>query len=459
MLKRILVLDTPAGDLQPLSSVLEQVCGEDAFVTRVRSCDAMLDALSAQPPYEVVVLDYELGDGTRDGAHALGLLQKLDRDLPVVAVARRGDIDLAMKAVGEGAEDFLVRGDRLPDRVSTLVAKIRKTLRLLEDNRILGRHAEALQREDPAFRELIWSSPAMQEVVEMVQNVAGVPRPVLILGERGTGKELVARALHRATANTVRPFVVVNCAAFPDTLLESELFGHERGAFTGADKAAPGRFEQANGGTLFLDELGNMGLAFQRKILRVVEYGTFTPVGGRRELHSNARIVAATNADLEDRIREGQFLQDLYDRLAFEVIRLPPLRARKEDIAVLAEHFMRHFGQEIPAFRGKRLSREACTLLEAYPFPGNIRELKTIIERAVYRDTTNELTPEDIGMLPRPRSTSERVAAGTFKEQVADFEQRLLRDALSKESGNQAAAARRLGLSYHQFRYHYGKLR
>lgn len=456
MLSRVLVLDTPAGDLQPLSLVFEEVCGAEAVVTRVRSSAAMLAALSARPAYELVVLDYTLGDGTQSGAEALRALHERDPDLPVVAVAVEGDVDLAMRAVSDGAADFFVRDDRLRERVTTVATKIETTLRLLEENRVLGRHTLELQREDSAFRQLIWVSSAMRAVVETVRRVATVPRPVLIQGERGTGKELVARALHDAADPSPRPFVVVNCAAFPENLLESELFGHERGAFTGADQAAPGRFEQAKGGTLFLDELGNMGLGFQRKILRVVEYGTFTPVGGRRELHSDARIVAATNADLRVRIQEGRFLADLYDRLAFEVIHLPPLRERREDIVILAEHFMRHFGQEVPAFHGKRLSQEAISQLEAYPFAGNIRELKTIIERAVYRDTTNELTSVDLGLQTEPSLPPLR---GGFKEQVAQFEQRLLEDALHKEGGNQAAAARRLELTYHQFRYHLGKLR
>ncbi|MBL4850168.1 MAG: sigma-54-dependent Fis family transcriptional regulator [Planctomycetes bacterium] len=456
MLSRVLVLDTPAGDLQSLSIVFEEVCGPEAVVTRVRSCAAMLDALSAHPAHELVVLDYELGDGSTSGAEALRSLREHAPDLPVVGVAAKGDLDLAMQVVRAGAADFFVRDDRLQDRISTVVTRLAPTLRLLEENRVLSRHTEALQREDPVFRELIWVSPAMRSVIDTIRRVASVPRPVLIQGERGTGKELVARALHDAAHPSPRPFVVVNCAAFPEALLESELFGHERGAFTGADQASPGRFEQAKGGTLFLDELGNMGLGFQRKILRVVEYGTFTPVGGRRELHSDARIVAATNADLVEKIREGLFLADLYDRLAFEVIHLPPLRDRPEDVVVLAEHFMRHFGQEVPAFRGKRLSQEAISQLEAYPFAGNIRELKTIIERAVYRDTTNELTSVDLGLSTHASLPALR---GGFKEQVAQFQQRLLAEALRKEGGNQAAAARRLDLTYHQFRYHLGKVK
>jgi transcriptional regulator with GAF, ATPase, and Fis domain len=276
----------------------------------------------------------------------------------------------------------------------------------------------------------------------------------LIRGERGTGKELVARAIHDEGEPADRPFVVVNCAAFPDTLLESELFGYERGAFTGADSMRQGKFEQARLGTLFLDEIGYMSISFQKKILRTVEYGTFNRVGGSEEIRSTARIIAATNANLTEKMGNGEFLPDLYDRLAFEVISVPPLRDREGDIELLAREFLSRFMAEIPGFRGKTLSRSALQALRDYDFPGNVRELKNIIERAAYRDTTNEITPEDIDL---PRMTRSR-SGGTFTAQVEGFKKALILDALEKTGGNQAEAARRLGMSYHQFRHYHRKV-
>jgi len=273
-------------------------------------------------------------------------------------------------------------------------------------------------------------------------------------GERGTGKELVARAIHAVAGDVARPMISVNCAAFPDSLLETELFGHEKGAFTGADDVAHGKFELAAGGTLFLDEIGRMSLPFQQKILRVVEYGTFTRVGGAAEIQVDARIIAATNVDLERKMEAGEFLRDLYDRLSFEVVRVPPLRRREGDVELLARHFFSEFLREIPSLRGKRLSRAALDVLNAYSFPGNVRELKNIIERAVYRDTTNEITPEDIGMLRRDRL---EIEGATFYEKVEGFRRRLILDALEAAGGNQAQAARDVGLSYHQFRYYLKK--
>jgi DNA-binding NtrC family response regulator len=290
----------------------------------------------------------------------------------------------------------------------------------------------------------------MTDVVRRISRVAKVPRPVLIVGERGTGKELIARAIHREGHNASGPFVAVNCAALPDTLLESELFGHEKGAFTGAAHATQGKFEQASGGTLFLDEIGNMSLPFQQKILRVVEYRRFTRVGGKDEIQVTTRIIAATNADLKERMRKGHFLPDLYDRLAFEEIRVPPLRDREGEIEHLAEFFLNQFMNEVPAFAGKRLSQTAIDLLYGYDFPGNVRELKNIIERAVYRDTTNELTPEDIGLLGDPGF---QAMGGTFTDKVVSFERQLLADALRTAGGNRAQAARSLGLRYHQLRH------
>ena len=280
-----------------------------------------------------------------------------------------------------------------------------------------------------------------------------MPRPVLIQGERGTGKELVARAIHRASG--VRGvFLAVNCAAIAESLLESELFGHERGAFTGADRRTKGKFELADDGTLFFDEIGHMPLGFQQKILRTVEYGSFLRVGGSVEVSVDTRIVAATNANLKELIAAGGFLVDLYDRLSFEVIRVPPLRERRADIPVLAQHFLEQFMREVPAFRGKRLSAEALALLGEHAFPGNVRELKNIIERAVYRDTESVLTPDDLDIAPESRNA---VPQGAFKQEVEKLERDLIRRGLEEARGNQAEAARRLGLTYHQFRYYHAK--
>jgi DNA-binding NtrC family response regulator len=252
-----------------------------------------------------------------------------------------------------------------------------------------------------------------------------------------------------------RPFIAVNCAAFPDTLLENELFGHERGAFTGADRVARGRFEQADGGTLFLDEIGFMSLAFQQKILRTVEYGSFCRVGSTEEIKTSARVIAATNVDLDERMRRGEFLRDLYDRLSFEIINVPALRERVGDIELLAQEFLRRFMREIPAFRGKRLSRRALAALRRHPFPGNVRELKNVIERAAYKDTTNEITPEDLDLATaRPH-----LGNGSFAEQVEALKSSLILSALEEASGSQAEAARMLGMSYHQFRHYYRKFR
>jgi transcriptional regulator with GAF, ATPase, and Fis domain len=247
--------------------------------------------------------------------------------------------------------------------------------------------------------------------------------------------------------------VSVNCAAFPDALLETEIFGHERGAFTGAERRVPGKFELASGGTLFLDEIGCMSLPFQQKILRAVEYGVFTRVGGTEELHSSARVVAATNADLVARIEEGTFLADLYDRLAFEVIRVPPLREREGDVEHLARHFLDAFLAEVPTLRGRTLTDEAIAALRAYPFPGNVRELKHIVERAAYREGPDAIRASDLG-LPGEGAP----VAGGFEARVEAFQRTLVRDALAGARGNRAAAARSLGLTYDQYRYYLKKL-
>ncbi|MHC4473594.1 MAG: sigma-54-dependent transcriptional regulator [Planctomycetota bacterium] len=453
-MRRILFLDTPAGDLAAFFRTFREAAGDGGTLTSLTDAEEVCAEVRDRSGVDLVVVDWFVGDGTRSGEQVIAQVHALDPELPVVAVAEKGDVETAFRAVQAGACDFLVRGPGLPQRVSTLLGKVQRLIGLLDRNRLLDERYERLRE---AYREryrIVGRSPQFDELIEKIRRVAGIPRPVLIVGERGTGKELVARAVHSESGAPERPIVTVNCAAFTDALLESELFGHERGAFTGAEKTTRGKFELARHGTLFLDEIGNMSLSFQQKILRVVEYGTFTRVGGGEEIHTDARIIAATNADLTDRIREGLFLQDLYDRLAFEVIRVPPLRERHEDIEALAHHFLEQFAAEIPAFRGKLLSARAVAALRRYPFPGNVRELKNLIERAAYRDTTNEITPEDID-LPAPETREP--GTGGFTERVESYKRRLILETLADADGNQAEAARRLGMTYHQFRHQYRK--
>lgn len=392
--------------------------------------------------------------GRRASPKLLGSMRELSATSLIVIAADQGSVETAASAIHMGANDFLVRGPQLTARVVTLLGKMGYLLDVLSDARNLDAQTTELQKELQFRCQIVGSSPQIQTLADRVRLVAHVPRPVLIVGERGTGKEVVARAIHFAHGGHARPIVTVNCAAFTTALLESELFGHEKGAFTGADETRDGKFGLANGGTLFLDEIGHMSLPFQRKILRVVEYGTYNRVGGQKELVTSARVIAATNVDLRQRIREGEFLSDLYDRLAFEVIEVPPLREREGDIEVLAQHFLDQFAREIPRFAGKQLSRSAIQVLRRYQFPGNVRELKNIIERAAYRDTTDEITPDDIGMLA---NTPADVSEGSFKDRLDNFCRLMLADAMRQTRNNQAAAARQLGLSYHQFRYYYGK--
>jgi len=465
--RSIAILGRRGRDLDDLAAALSARADSRSEIVWVPDAGALLERLRGGDPPALVVVDYAHGDGRLDARAVLDRIRSFDRELPVVVVAAHADVDLVAEAVRAGATDFLVRGERLPDRVATLLGKLDRLLRLRE-------RAEDAARQLRAARfHMVGSSRAIEQVRERIARVAPIPRPVLITGERGTGKELVARAIHAASGPATRPMVAVNCAAFAEGLIESELFGHEKGAFTGATHTVPGRFEQADGGTLFLDEIGNMPVAFQKKLLRVVEYGTCTRVGGRAEIAVAVRIVSATNVDLAQQIARGGFLADLHDRLAFETIHLPPLRERGEDLGALADHFLDLLGQEIPALRGKRLSATALAALQRYPFPGNLRELKNILERAAYRDTGAEIDAEDLGLgTPIPVVAAPVVAAsthaapagpasgrcadgkGTFREQVAGLEHGLLVDALRAAGGNQAEAARQLGLTYHQFRYY-----
>jgi psp operon transcriptional activator len=323
--------------------------------------------------------------------------------------------------------------------------------------------------------EVIGQSETFLDFMEKLSRVAKVDRPVLLIGERGTGKELAVSKLHYLSLRWQGPLVALNCAALAPTLMESELFGHEEGAFTGATRRRKGRFESASGGTLFLDEIGNIPVEVQEKILRVVEYRTFEQVGSSKPIHADVRIIGATNADLLTMTAEGSFKRDLLDRLSFEVLFLPSLRERMGDILLLAKHFAARMAfelgrQELPAFND-----EAVTALERYPWPGNVRELKNVVERAVYRSDTacitdivfdpfhpsyEEVLTKDTEAHGEPTAlTKTHPVAGekSFSEAVLELERHLLISALKKTQFNQRRAARILGLTYHQFRGLYRK--
>jgi DNA-binding NtrC family response regulator len=448
-LRSIVILDGGGHQLDAVRTAFRAACPE-AEIASVSSEAALHERLANSAP-DLVLLDQDLGDGHSNGLVILRSMREAHPELPIVVVAETGDVETARRAVEAGATDFLVRQQQLDERITTQLQKIRALVSLIEKNRALGRENLSLRSQVTAS-PMVGESAQIRRVIETMERVAKVPRPVLVVGERGTGKELVARAIH-ALSGCRGAFVVVNAAGLNDNLLDSELFGHERGAFTGAERLTRGKFEIASGGTLFLDEIGSMPLAFQKKILRVVEYGTFLRVGGGSEVAVETRIIAATNADLKAKIEAGEFLADLYDRLAFEVIEVPPLRERPEDIPILARHFLERFMLEVPAFAGKRLAPDALRVLSEYAFPGNIRELKNIIERAVYRETSDELTLEDIE-LPRDVVVP---SAGNFKQRLEALEHDLVEQALEEAGGNQTQAARSLGLSYAQFRYYLSK--
>jgi DNA-binding NtrC family response regulator len=449
-----LIFEPPGWQFGQLRREFRLAAPRDWDVRLVSTVDELFDRLHASSADHLVILPETIDDAGRSGTELIAPIRQLGEEIPIVITADTGNVMLVAQAIEAGASDFFVRGERLRERIATLLGKLKGLFEVIQRNRRLREDNASLREAIQAGAKIVGDSPQVRQLLEQIRRVAPVPRPVLIVGERGTGKELVARAIHFAAGSSTRPIVTVNCAAFNDALLESELFGHEKGAFTGADSARAGKFEQADKGTLFLDEISHMSRPFQEKILRVVEYGTYTRVGGTTDRTSSCRIIAATNRDLQEMIAKGEFLADLHDRLAFETIRVPPLRERQGDIAVLSQFFLDQFARDTPAFGGKRLSTDTLAILGQYRFPGNVRELKNLIERAAYRDTTSEITPGDLGLLPHIDLAS---PGGSFYEKMNAFGRRLIEDTLRHAAGNQAEAARQLGLSYHQFRYYHKK--
>src|SRR6478672_10157026 len=335
---------------------------------------------------DVVVLDLNLPD--MSGLDVFHRIRTIDARIPVIFITGHGTTETAIEAMKQGAFDYLLKPLDVA-RVRELVERAAEISRLM---RMPAMVADEALAQGPAD-VLVGRSPAMQEVYKAIGLVAPQDLAVLILGESGTGKELVARAVYHYSDRSRGPFLAINCAAIPENLLESELFGHEKGAFTGADRRRIGKFEQCRGGTLFLDEIGDMTPLTQTKILRVLQGQQFERVGGNEPIKADVRVVAATNRDLEAMVTEGAFRGDLYYRLNVFTIRLPALRERGDDLPLLAEHFVRRFGPELRK-EVRAIAPEAMELLRRYPWPGNVRELQSVIKQALLQATGPVLLPE-----------------------------------------------------------------
>ena len=401
-----------------------------------------------QTPYDLLIADLKLPD--IDGIDLIRQARTIHPFLAVIVVTGHGTVESAVEAMQQGASDYLQK----PVEIAALRIRVQKAL----EGQALRRRTEELERQIDTkfgFEGIIGSSTRMHSIIQRLAQVAGTDVSVLITGESGTGKELAAKAIHSNSRRRGKVFVPLNCAALSGGTLESELFGHEKGAFTGADRRKIGRFEQAHGGTLFLDEIGNMAKDFQEKILRVLEYQRFERVAGTETIETDVRVVAATNADLGAMMKEGRFRPDLYDRLSFKELRLPGLSERHGDIPLLVEHFRRRISAEVSWVAERRFTDPALAVLGRYPWPGNVRQLKNVVERLLCAGDDPVIEAAEVA---RELEDPER-SAGGFKERIEALERQLVLDALLRAGGNQRAAADSLELTYDQLRHLYKKYR
>jgi two-component system nitrogen regulation response regulator NtrX len=415
----VLIVDDEEGIRESLSGIFED---EGYEVLTSSSGEEALKALKEQSP-DLILLDVWLPG--IDGIKTLKEIKGLKPDLPVIMISGHGNIELAVKATRMGAYDFLEKPLSL-ERV-LLAAK-----RALE-KRTLEIEYKALKQDFIKKWKLTGDSLKMKQLREQIDMAAQSNSRVLILGESGSGKELVAHILHDNSNRAEKPFIEMNCAAIPQELIESELFGHEKGSFTGAFEKKKGKFELADEGTLFLDEVGDMSLSTQSKVLRVLETQEFQRVGGSRNIKVDVRIIAATNKDLIEEVRKGNFREDLLYRLNVIPIVVPALRSRKEDIPALLEYFLEYFAAEYGQ-RPKKLTPEGLKMLEAYDWPGNIRELRNVIERLVIMTPSNIITPKNIAIVESPRS--DYFAFKTLREAKESFEKDFITKKLEENNWN-----------------------
>jgi DNA-binding NtrC family response regulator len=433
-------------DERAIQIALSALFGKEGYdVELAGSGDAAIKRL-AEGAYDLVLTDLALGRGS-DGLSVLRAAKAARPETPVVMITAHGSEKVAVEAMKAGADDYVPKPfDN--DEIRLVVRRALERTRVLREHRLL---LERLEREY-GFGSLIGSGPAMQRVFETIKKVAATDLTVLVRGESGTGKELVAQALHQRSTRAGRPFIAVNCAAISRELVESELFGHEKGAFTGADARRIGRFEAADQGTLLLDEIGDMPLETQAKVLRVLQERTFERVGGSRPLAVDVRVVAATHRDLEALVEAGRFRQDLYYRLKVVDLTLPPLRERLEDVPLLAERFLDQVAERLGQPR-RRLGESALRLIVSHSFPGNVRELKSLIEQASVLASSPTIEAADLNLVERPNSAAPNggYAPGVpFTEAkrrtIEAFERAYLSAALERHGGNVSRTAEAIGM-------------
>ncbi len=453
----ILVVD----DERSICELLEITFRKEGHKVEVaHSAEAAKRKLESQI-FDIIISDVRMpGEG---GVDLLKFTKEIAPDTFFLLITGVPTLETAIAAINAGADRYVIKDHDLVEQLRRAVRGVSDSLKWKKEAGYLRRELRRLTGLD----NIIGQSPKMRAIFELIQTIAPQSSRVLITGESGTGKELVARAIHENSMRAQAPFITINCGAFPETLLESELFGYMKGAFTGANENRQGLFQAAHGGTLFMDEIGNMSLTMQVKLYRVLQEGKVRPLGSTEEVDVDVRVIAATNKDFEKEIAEGRFREDLYYRLSVIPIQLPSLRERKEDIPLLARHFLERFrkSMEKPV---EGISPEAMRKLEEYDWPGNVRELENTMERAVALETTGEITlrvlpdriagyagepvlgPSGNGAVPFPAEGVD------FEKEIAETERRYLQAALEKSHGVRTKAADLLKITYRSFR-HYAK--
>jgi two-component system NtrC family response regulator len=441
----LLIIDDEKNQLELLSGYLKK---KGAGVFSASSGNEGIEIVKNKS-IDIIISDFKMPDKT--GLEVLKEIKKLNPEIDFIIVTAFGTVDNAVQAIQNGAYDYIQKPIDL-DVLDLTLNRLVEHKSLKSENELLKEQL----KEKNKISSIISNSPKMEEVLSISSRAAESKATVLISGENGTGKEILARVIHYISQRKDKPFIAVNIPALSENLLESELFGHEKGSFTGADKLRKGRFELADKGTIFLDEIGDISPATQVKLLRVLQEQQIERVGGTEPINIDVRIIAATNQNLEKKIKEGAFREDLYYRLNIIPVHIPPLRERREDIMPLVEFFIEKYSEENnkPKFE---ISREAADLLLKYNYPGNVRELENIIERGVVLARGNIITKADLPMNVRGFKTEELIGSSAVSqsliEHVENLEKRLIYDALSNSGGNQTKAGKLLGITERNLRY------